>query len=138
MALKPFYNKKGHLGMTRQQVKAALNSISTKTYSAKYTGGYIYGTVETFETSEAAHEYATAFAAANKAITIKATDIPVYDTITATFWQGYNSGDGNAQYVTIWDSISGTMLIKADVAIVLSGTVYEVRLNVSIITLTTT
>lgn len=25
MALKPFYNKKGHLGMTRQQVKAALN-----------------------------------------------------------------------------------------------------------------
>ena len=29
MALKPFYNKKGHLGMTRQQVKAALAGGAT-------------------------------------------------------------------------------------------------------------
>ena len=38
MALKPFYNKKGHLGMTRQEVKKRLNSGVA--YSlAGYTAG---------------------------------------------------------------------------------------------------
>lgn len=37
MALKPFYNKKGHLGMTRQQVKAALQAAQPETFTAHIT-----------------------------------------------------------------------------------------------------
>lgn len=35
MALKPFYNKKGHLGMTRAEVKAGLKKINDINYPAE-------------------------------------------------------------------------------------------------------
>lgn len=45
MALKPFYNKKGHLGMTRQQVKDALAKADAINIPAEFIGDIINNSV---------------------------------------------------------------------------------------------